>query len=73
MRQVKNYAPTVYPAPNGTPPAFPPPGRCNLPASEKDHGEVSSSKVPGWVTLIKAPGTGRKLAQWGHIQAPLNT
>lgn len=41
--------------------------------SEKGYIEVSSSKVPGWVSLIKVTGTRRKLAQWDQIQAPLDT
>lgn len=41
--------------------------------SEKGYIEVRSSKVPGWVSLIKVTGTRRKLAQWDQIQAPLDT
>lgn len=48
-------------------------GRYNLPTSEEEHTEVSSSKGPGWAILIKAPETGRKLAQWDQIEAPLKT
>lgn len=48
-------------------------GRCNLLTPEEDHIKVSSSKVPGRVILIKAPGSRRKLAQWDQVQAPLNT
>lgn len=41
--------------------------------SEKGCIEVSSSKVPGWLSLIKVTGTRRKLAQWDQLQAPLDT